>query len=108
MSRSDFYPDPPHVSATFCLDRASPQDAFAAVCAKALDAKAEPTGSLEIVRADHFPRFASISDLAPNLEALRLEVQQQHDLDTWSRWVHAQDPHVHVISAALYAPRAGG
>jgi hypothetical protein len=107
MNHYSLYPEPPHISVGFYLDAASPRDAFTGVYDQVAAAGAVPTGVLEIVRAPAFPHFAMISDLASQLESLELNVRKEHELDQWMRWLHAQDPAVHVLRAAFDAPRAG-
>jgi hypothetical protein len=107
VSRSSLYPEPPHVSAAFFFDSGTHASAFNGVCKHAIDVGATPTGELEIVRAAAFPYFAMISDLAPELECVRLDLRKGSVLDQWKQWRDTHDPSGHVLRAGFDTPQVG-
>jgi hypothetical protein len=107
MSRSHLYPEPPHVSASFYFDNIDSSKAFIEVCKCIVAAGALPTGVIEFIRSATFPSFNIISDLTPQLECVKLNLRKGHEIEEWFRWIHTQDPAVHLLLAGFNVPQAG-
>ena len=107
MSRSRLYPEPPHVSAGFYLDKLGPREGFTRVCEALIATGGTPTGEVELVRSLHFPRFTMISDLASQLETTKLDIRKGQDDKAWKQMVQTHSSGKQLLRAGFETPRAG-
>lgn len=101
------YPEPPHISVAFCLDRLGPQEGFAAVCEALFATGATPTGDVEQVRSLQFPRFAMISDLASQLEEEKIEIRSDKDVKALMRAIQEDHAGSKILRAGFETRQAG-
>ena len=107
MNRSGFYPEPPHISAAFFFEGSKDANPFMAVCEHVVASGATAMGAFDVIRADAFPHFAMVSDLAARLEPVQLDLGKENALEEWKRWLHAQEPTVYVVRGLFNTPHVG-